>query len=117
MQNETALGGWSRAIRAGRFAVVRGIELSADGRLRRAVIERLMCGLEADPVAKAADFGLDETFAPELAALEPMAANGLVTVTGNRIHITAEGRPLMRTVAAVFDRYLETGAARHSRAV
>jgi len=52
-----------------------------------------------------------------IAALEPMAANGLVTVTGNRIHITAEGRPLMRTVAAVFDRYLETGAARHSRAV
>jgi oxygen-independent coproporphyrinogen-3 oxidase len=117
VQNETALGGWSRAIRAGRFAVVRGIELSADDRLRRAVIERLMCGLEADPVAMAADFGLDETFAPELAALEPMAANGLVTVTGNRIHITAEGRPLMRTVAAVFDRYLETGAARHSRAV
>jgi len=117
VQNEAALGGWGRSIRAGRFAVVRGVELTADDRLRRAIIEKLMCGLEADPGAMAADFGLDETFAPELAALEPMVADGLVTVTENRIHITETGRPLMRTVAAVFDRYLETGVARHSRAV
>ena len=66
MQNETALGGWSRAIRAGRFAVVRGIELSADDRLRRAVIERLMCGQEADLGGMAAAYGLVESFAPEL---------------------------------------------------
>ena len=64
----------------------------------------------------AADFGLDETFAPELAALEPMAADGPVTVTENRIHTTEEGRPLMRRDAAVFDRYQETGGTRHFRA-
>ncbi|MDA1024327.1 MAG: coproporphyrinogen III oxidase, partial [Proteobacteria bacterium] len=88
-----------------------------DDRLRRAVIEKLMCDLEADLGALAVQYGLRETFAPELEALKPMAADGLLTVTENRIRITEEGRSLMRTVAAVFDRYLKTGAAKHSRAV
>jgi hypothetical protein len=33
------------------------------------------------------------------------------------VQITVKGRPLMRTVCAVFNQYLQTGAARHSRAV
>ena len=117
VQNDTSSRGYRRSIDDGTLPIVRGIELTADDRLRRAVIEKLMCGLEADLGAIAAEYGLDETFAPELEALEPMVADGLVLVTENRIHITEEGRPLMRTVAAVFDRYLETGVARHSRAV
>ena len=36
---------------------------------------------------------------------------------GGVVHITDKGRPLMRMVTAVFDRYLQTGAGRHSRAV
>lgn len=117
VQNDASSRGYGRSIKEGKLAVVRGIELTADDRLRRAVIERLMCGLKADLGALAAEYGLEESFATELKALEPMAADGLVLVTENRIHITDEGRPLMRTVAAVFDRYLETGVARHSRAV
>ncbi len=117
VQNDASSRGYGRSIKNGKLSVVRGIELTADDRLRRAVIERLMCGLEADLGGMAAEYGLEETFAPELKALEPMAADGLVIVTENRIHITDEGRPLMRAVAAVFDRYLETGAAKHSRAV
>lgn len=53
----------------------------------------------------------------ELAALAPMMSDGLVEVKGGRIRVTDKGRPWMRTVAAPFDRYLETGEARHSRAV
>jgi oxygen-independent coproporphyrinogen-3 oxidase len=46
-----------------------------------------------------------------------MAEDGLVEVAGSRVTVTERGRPFVRTVAAVFDRYLETGRARHSRAV
>lgn len=117
VQNETSLRSYARCIEDGRLAVVRGIELTADDRLRRAVIERLMCTLEVDLTAMADRFGVAETFGPELDALASMQTAGLVEITASRIRITAEGRPLMRTVAAVFDRYLETGVARHSQAV
>jgi len=117
VQNETALGAYGRAVKAGRLPIVRGIELTDDDRLRRAVIERLMCGLEADLKALAAEFGLNETFAPEQAALAPMIDDGLAELRGGVVHITDKGRPLMRMVTAVFDRYLQTGADRHSRAV
>jgi len=50
-------------------------------------------------------------------ALAPMAGDGLVELDGVEIRITETGRPLMRAVCAVFDRYLETGKARHSQAV
>ena len=76
-----------------------------------------MCGLEADLKALAAEFGLNETFAPEQAALAPMIDDGLAELRGGVVHITDKGRPLMRMVTAVFDRYLQTGADRHSRAV
>ena len=45
-------------------------------------------------------------FAPELAALAPLAADGLVDVTPRSIHVTARGRLLVRTVAMQFDRHL-----------
>jgi oxygen-independent coproporphyrinogen-3 oxidase len=36
---------------------------------------------------------------------------------GRRLHMTEEGRPLVRAVCAVFDIYLARGTARHSVAV
>jgi oxygen-independent coproporphyrinogen-3 oxidase len=117
VQNQVPFADYGRAIRKGRLAAARGIQLTDDDRLRRAVIERLMCGLDADLDEMAAGFGLDETFAPELAALKPLAGDGLVDIRGSLVRITEQGRPWMRTIAAQFDRYLETGEARHSRAV
>ncbi|MFQ5763896.1 MAG: oxygen-independent coproporphyrinogen III oxidase [Rhodospirillales bacterium] len=117
VQNEVPIRAYARAIETGRLACVRGVELSDDDRLRRAVIERLMCGLEVDLRAEARRFGSSERFAAELAGLAPLAADGLVAIGDGRVRVTEAGRPWMRTVAARFDRYLERGVARHSRAV
>jgi oxygen-independent coproporphyrinogen-3 oxidase len=46
-----------------------------------------------------------------------MAGDGLVDLDGSSITVTAAGRPFLRSICAVFDRYLATGAGRHSRAV
>ena len=106
------------AIRAGRLATARGIAITDDDRLRRAVIERLMCDLEVDLDAVAAEFGRSGAmFAEELASLAPMVEDGLVTLAGNRIIVTLEGRTLVRAVCAAFDRYLKRGEQRHSKAV
>ena len=118
VQNAVPFGAYADAIKSGRLAVTRGVEVDADDRLRRAVIERLMCDLSVDLSAVGADLGAPpDGFAGELSALAPMARDGLVELDGSRVRITETGQPLMRTVCAVFDRYLGTGKGRHSRAV
>ena len=56
-------------------------------------------------------------FLPEIQAVDRLAADGLAARRGHRVMVPDEARPFLRTVCAVFDAHLNTGAARHSRAV
>jgi oxygen-independent coproporphyrinogen III oxidase len=118
VQNAVPFGHYADDIRAGKLAVRRGVRIDDDDRLRRAVIERLMCDLAVELDGLRDDFGVAaDYFAGELTALEPMRDDGVVEIAADRIRITERGRPLMRNVCAVFDRYLDAGPGRHSRAV
>ncbi len=117
VQNASDVPTWRKAVREGRLPAVRGIALDDDDRLRRAVIDSLMCFLEVDLAAVAAAMGSSEPFADEREALEPYRAMGLVTLDGDRIRVPEAGRPFVRLVAAAFDNHLDSEALRHSRAV
>jgi oxygen-independent coproporphyrinogen-3 oxidase len=118
VQNAVPLHAWAKAIRAGRPAVDKGIALSDEDRMRRDIIERLMCDMVVDLSVEAARYGKTaDHFRGEMELLEPMIADGIATVDGDRILITEPGRPLMRAVCALFDTYLDTGVGRHSQAV
>ncbi|MCH7710878.1 MAG: hypothetical protein IH903_04500 [Proteobacteria bacterium] len=118
VQNAVAIKAYREAIGRGRFAIQRGLALDDDDRLRRDIIERLMCDLAVDLGAVCGKWRESpDDFAGELAALRPMVADGLVRITGRRIRVTEGGRPLVRAVCAVFDRYLETQGRRHSQTV
>ena len=96
------------------FATYRGHDMSAEDELRRDVILELMCngriGRPAIEERHGIDFG--ETFALELEGLEPLVADGLLTVSSQELRLTAIGQILMRNVAAVFDRYMRERKAR-----
>lgn len=116
--NEGELHAYKRTVRQGGLATKRGIAVTPDDVLRRAIIERLMCDLSVDLDAVAAEHGRSGAeFAFELAALADMVNDGVVVLEGRRIRITDAGRPLVRAVAAKFDRYLKLGEQRHSKAV
>lgn len=119
VQNAVAIHAYRDIVQAGGLATVRGVAVSREDRLRRAIIERLMCDLRVDVAAVARTAGVrDIDFAEELEALAPLARDGIVTVAGDgTIAVPEPARPLLRTVAAVFDRYLGAGRARHSRPV
>jgi len=117
VQNAPDVGGYQRAVAEGRLATVRGVAFTPDDRARGRIIEALMCDFAVDPHAVAAQFGLDEDFAAELAALAPLAEQGLVATRGGRVTVAEQGRPFVRLVAAAFDAYLARGAKRHSVAV
>ena len=101
--------------------VMRGVELDADDLLRRDVIQKLMCDFDLDFAAIDAKYGIrcTEYFAPDLAALAPLARDGLAEVTSTGIKVTPQGRLLVRTVAMQFDKYLREARerAQYSRVI
>jgi oxygen-independent coproporphyrinogen-3 oxidase len=114
VQNAPDLAGYGRAVAAGRFPIVKGLTLSDDDRLRGDIIERLMCDMELDLHSFG---GGAAAFAGEIAALKPLAEQGLLTIEGSRITVTPAGRPYVRIAAAAFDTYLAASQKRHSVAV
>jgi len=107
-QNAKTLPEYYRLIEGGGLAIQRGVALAPDDRLRRDVIQSLMCATRLEFASIEADHRVDfETyFASELQALAPMERDGLVVRGDRTLEITACGRLLMRTVAMVFDAHL-----------
>ncbi len=117
-QNLPQINLYRRAIDDGHLPTARGVELSDNDRLRRAVIERLMCDLEIDLVQICAEHGeTADTLAEARPKLEELAADGLIELDGDHITVTPDGRLLVRCVCAVFDVYLEMAEGKHSKAV
>ena len=121
VQNIAETGAHGRAVEAGRLPVARGYALAGEDRLRRAVIERLMCALavDLDTVAEAHGYPRGH-FAPELERCGPLAAEGLVRIDGAGLTIPDEARAALRVVAARFDQHLapaQEGERRHAAAV
>ncbi|WP_371766700.1 oxygen-independent coproporphyrinogen III oxidase [Massilia sp.] len=112
-QNEKSLDPYYARIDRGELPVARGLALSGDDRLRREVIQKLMCDFALDLRDLAARWKVDvaERFAPELARLADLARDGLLAVTPDRIDVTPKGRLLVRNICMVFDDYFGKPAA------
>ncbi len=118
VQNFPQLNLYRRALDEGRLPTARGVELSTDDRLRRGVIERLMCDLEIDLGEICAEYGAPpDALADSRPKLEKLAADGLIELDGDRVTVTPDGRLLVRCVGAAFDAYFTEQPARHSKAV
>jgi oxygen-independent coproporphyrinogen III oxidase len=108
-QNYRELPRYTEAVERRGIATMRGYRLTEDDKLRRTVINRLLCHAIILKDEIAAEFGLnfDDYFAPELAHLTPFVEDGLVEVTAGEIRVTLLGRIFIRNVAMLFDPYLE----------
>ena len=109
-QNVKSLDDYYDALDAKSLPVWRGIELTQDDLLRRAVIQVLIChfrlSIESIEIAYLIEF--ERYFAEELEDLKRLAEDGLVEVTPEWITVTSKGRLLVRTVCMVFDRHLRS---------
>jgi len=114
VQNDPGLGRYQRGIDAGRLPVVKGHLLSADDRVRRRAIERLMCTLELPydlllPLASAGD---------PLEPFRPFADEGFVAFGQGRLSVTPLGRYFLRNLCMALDAYVvPEGMQRFSRTV
>jgi len=108
-QNAKTLDAYYDLLNQGRLPVVRGLALTFDDLLRRVVIMALMCQgqVQFESIELAFLINFKSYFAKELEALDELVGQGLVTVNGSGVDVTAQGWFFVRAVAMVFDRYLQ----------
>lgn len=120
-QNAKTMEAYCDALDNGQFPVERGLALSRDDLVRRAVIMALMC--QGQVLFESIDLAwLIESrsyFAAELDALRPLQEQGLVEVDSAGVQVTGTGWFFVRAVAMIFDRHLQgdRNRARFSRII
>ena len=113
-QNTKDIAEYHDALQHGRFAVARGLAPTRDDLVRRAIVMALMCqgSLDFESLSDAWLVDVRTAFAAELAALRPLADDGLVLMDADGVAVTPLGWYFVRSVAMVFDRYLQADSAR-----
>ncbi len=120
-QNAKTLDDYYDRLNQGHLPVVRGLALTRDDLVRRAVIMALMCQGELlfEPMEQSWLIDFRTYFAAELEQLKEMEGQGLVVLGPEGIEVTAMGWYFVRGIAMVFDRYLQAdkNRARFSRII
>lgn len=106
LQNQPEPAHYAEACERGRSTFVRGLQRTAEDRSIAARIERLMC-----------DFELPLHPSIDIASLNDMQADGLVSIKGQRLTVPPQGRAYIRNLAARIDPNFIVRNEQHSRAI
>jgi oxygen-independent coproporphyrinogen-3 oxidase len=108
-QNSNDLNQYQNALASTQLATNRGLLCNADDRVRRAVIQQLICrfNVEFAEIEQAFNIDFRGYFGKLWPQLQGMAADGLIELNNDRINVLPAGRLLVRSVCMVFDAYLE----------
>jgi len=115
-QNVSGTAQWKKAVEAGQFATARGHAFTPSDIWRARAIETLMCDFRLSVSELTGKFGADAAELQKLIDRAVLRFGVFVKLTSDGLEITAEGRPLTRMIAAIFDEYAMDKAG-HSSAV
>jgi len=119
-QNNHDLPSWEASVDAGQLAIIRGVGLTRDDRIRRWVIGQLICQFRLDRKQFADKWNedFDRYFADEMSRLKPMIQDELIADSGSVLQVQPAGRLLIRAICQIFDLYRKEGASqRFSRII
>jgi oxygen-independent coproporphyrinogen-3 oxidase len=122
VQNHKALEPYLKAINEGTLPIARGIALSGDDLIRRAIINQLICHFELSFKAIESRFTInfESYFNKELNDLQQLATDQLIDMSENGFIVKNTGRLIIRRVCMIFDKYLQNTQAasvRYSRII
>ena len=108
-QNLKDIPTWQSVVAEGKLPIWRGVMLNTEDRLRRSVIESIMCHGEVKFQQFESNFAIDfhDHFAFELGNLQQLEKDGLIEMGADEFRATPEGRLLLRPIAMIFDEYLQ----------
>ncbi|MFZ4552231.1 MAG: oxygen-independent coproporphyrinogen III oxidase [Aquabacterium sp.] len=108
-QNAKTLEDYYDSLERRELPIVRGLALSRDDLVRRAVIMAVMCQgrVDIESIELAYLINFRQYFETELRLLEPLVESGLVQMESDGVRVTPLGWYFVRAVAMVFDRYIQ----------
>ncbi|MFO6423387.1 oxygen-independent coproporphyrinogen III oxidase [Motilimonas sp. KMU-193] len=111
-QNQKDLKAYYQQVEQLGHAQWKGVALSEDDLIRRAVIKQLICNFNLSFEAIEQDFDIDfkAYFATDLALLKPFVDDQLVSIDESGIQVEAKGMLLIRNICMCFDVYLRQRA-------
>lgn len=116
VQNPSVVEAYVKMLEDGGIPQQKGFQLTPEDRLRKRVIDTLMCDFTADTAAICLEEGMPASLLDaSIAALSPLIADGLVTVEGRRITVSPTQRQAVRLACAAFDGYYTFQPNRHAQ--
>ncbi|GIT98602.1 oxygen-independent coproporphyrinogen III oxidase [Sulfurovum sp. TSL1] len=108
-QNTKDMKAYEAALDAGKLPFERGVILSDDDYLRKAVIMELMANFSIDIKRVESEHHIDfkTYFADALETLQEFVEAGLVAITEDKITVSTTGTLLIRNIAMPFDAYMK----------
>ncbi|WP_095100705.1 oxygen-independent coproporphyrinogen III oxidase [Pseudomonas sp. Irchel 3A5] len=119
-QNSNDLADYQNQLASDQLATKRGLVCNQDDRLRRAVIQQLICHFSLDFADIETRFDIDfrTCFSALWPQLASMVNDGLISLKSTGIEVLPAGRLLVRSVCMVFDAYLtQQNRQRFSRVI
>ena len=113
-QNLKELAAYYAALDSGSEPFAKGYILSADDKVRRHTIMRLMCDMSLDYASLSKNLGIDFAayFKAELDSMADLEQDGLLRRDDRGLVVNEVGRLLIRNIAMRFDRYLPAAKER-----
>jgi len=117
-QNTSNLKDYKDSIINNQLPVIKGFKINKDDKIRKTIIEQLMCYLEVDlnQICKSFDCSRDY-FENEVSSLESLQKDGLLKVNNNKIKINPNAPQISRVASCVFDKYFKINSKKHSRSI
>ena len=108
-QSSVRTDDYEEMLESGKLPLVKGLIVDAEDQIRAAIIQSLMCYDSLDFNAVGTQHGIDfrTHFADEIRRLQALADDGLIALDDKGVTITPKGRLLLRSIAMVFDRYID----------
>lgn len=107
-QNASDIAAYQQRLDQNQLATARGLRCNQDDRIRRAVIQSLICDFALGFEQLQRDYAVDfrQYFADAWPMLEQMSADGLIELSDSHLLIQPAGRLLVRSICMLFDHYL-----------
>ncbi len=108
-QNQKRLDQYDLCLKTGKLPVFRGITLDEDDKIRRTVINSLICHFSLDIIAVERELNINFTdyFSNELFTLQQFVYDGLLNISSSSIDVLPAGFLLIRNICMVFDSYIK----------
>ena len=121
-QNTRSLEQYMDSLERGELPVFRGYRLSEEEKVRRRVLNEIMCNHYLDFDAVARDFKLDGERVKELVEFDParlreFARDGLVEYSAQKVEVTSRGFFLIRNIAMQFDPLMSKPTKGYSKTI